>query len=246
MSKWIVSALLLFMATFPGTVSAEDDLFLSKKSDSAIKMLKFPLSLTVIESRPTKGHYYFYEGDLPRFDEGLEGTPDSVGNEFQAVLSDPKLIKKTLVATDPARITPSKQGEDIRGAVTKIRLKEIANIVSTDMILVFRREIRVSGPPHLPPSFFLSPGKFLTQPWQETYSVKIKTMGLVYLTKQNKIMIVPSNEKSKLFITKDEHITGEDLHDGWRQLAKEGLMDLATSAKKTILDKKFEVRRSSY
>lgn len=244
--NWITACLLIWTIAFPVFASGQDDLFQKKKSDSAIKPLVFPLSMTVIESRPAKGQYYFYEGDSARFDEGLEGTPDSADNKFYNVLSDPKLIKKTLVATDLARITPSKRGDDIRGPVTKTRLKEMAKKFSTDMVLVFRRKIRLFTPPHLPPSFFLLPGNYLTQPWKETYSVNIQTQGLIYLTKQNKVMVIPSNEKSKSFISKGKQSARENLLANWQELTKEGLKDLTASAKKTILDKQFVVRRPTY
>ena len=241
----MISIWLLLIASLPAMAYGLDDLFLRKKSDSAIKPLVFPLSMAVIENRPLKGHYYFYEGGLKKFDEGLEGNPDSGEDKYSSAFSDAKIIKKTLLKTDPARITPSKRGEDIRGPLSRLKLKEIAGKISKDMIFVFRREIRVNSASPLPQSLFLKPEEFFTYQGQP-YTVKIRTQGLVYLSKQNKILAIPSNEKSKSSITKGEHITGENLQAAWRQLAKEGLKDLAAAAKKAILDKKFEVRRPSY
>ena len=243
--KWMISIWLLLIASLPAMAYGLDDLFLRKKSDSAIKPLVFPLSMAVIENRPLKGHYYFYEGGLKKFDEGLEGNPDSGEDKYSSAFSDAKIIKKTLLKTDPARITPSERGEDVLGLISRSKLKEIGKTISKDMIFVFRREIRVNATSPLPQSLFQYPDEFFTYQGQP-YSVKIKTQGLVYLSKQNKILAIPANEKSKSFDNKGEQSTGEKLRADWSQLAREGLKDLAAAAKKAILDKKFEVRRPSY
>ena len=244
--KWIFTGLLFFIAALPSTSSGLDDLFSRKKSDSAIKPLVFPLSMAVIENRPMKGLYYFYEGEAEKFDESLEGNPDSSDNNFYSLLSDPTLIKKTLGATDPTRITPSKRGNDIRGSLTRMDLKKISKEVSKDLILVFRREIRVIATFPLPQSVFLQPDEFFTYKWPGPYTVKIRNQGLIYLTKQNKLMVVPSNEKSKSFIPAKEPIPAEELRAGWQQHAKEGLETLAAATRKTIRDKQFVVRRPTY
>jgi len=244
--KWIFSGLLFLMAALPSTSSGLDDLFSRKKSDSAIKPLVFPLSMAVIENRPMKGLYYFFEGEAEKFDESLEGNPDSSDNNFYSLLSDPTLIKKTLGATDPTRITPSKRGNDIRGPITRMELKEISKNVSKDLVFVFRREIRVTATSPLPQSVFLQPYEFFTYKWPGPYTVKIRNQGLIYLTKQNKLMIVPSNEKSKSFIPTKDPIPAEELRARWLKQAKEGLEDLAAAARKIIRDKQFVVRRPTY
>ncbi len=243
---WIFSGLFFLMAFLPSTSSGLDDLFSRKKSDSAIKPLVFPLSMAVIENRPMKGLYYFYEGEAEKFDESFEGNPDSSDNNFYSLLSDPTLIKKTLGATDPTRITPSKRGNDIRGPLTRMELKEISKKVSKDLIFVFRREIRMIATFPLPQSVFLQPDEFFTYKWPGPYTVKIRNQGLIYLTKQNKLMVVPSNEKSKSFFPIKETIPAEELKAGWQKLAKEGLEDLAAAARKTIRAKQFVVHRPIY
>jgi hypothetical protein len=70
------------------------------KTESAIKMLVFPKSLWVIKSR---------------------------GDEMNAVFSDPKRIRKTLLKLDPARVAPTKSGEPINGPVTRDSLRQLAN-----------------------------------------------------------------------------------------------------------------------
>ena len=91
------------------------DLMERNKSDSAIKMLVFPKSLRVIENRENGGS--------------------------ETSLSDPQQIRKTLLKLDPARIVPAKPGEPVNGAVTRVRLKEIAKQYNEDIIFIFRRTI---------------------------------------------------------------------------------------------------------
>ena len=244
--KWIFSSLIIFMAALPSTSSGLDDLFSRKKSDSAIKPLVFPLSMAVIENRPMKGLYYFFNNEAEKFDESLEGNPETSGNGFYSLLSDQNLIKKTLGSTDPTRITPSKRGEDISGPITRMVLKEVSKKVSQDLIFVFRREIRVITDSPLPQSVFLQPDEFFAYKWPGPYTLKIRNQGLIYLGKQNKFLVVPSNEKSKTFIPSEETIPEEDLRAGWQQLAREGLEDLSAAARKTIRDKQFVVRRPTY
>ena len=98
-----IANLFLILALLPAASWAQEDLFIRNKSDVAVKPLVFPLSMVVIENRPRKGLYYFYEGETRKFDEGMEGNPDSIDSRMYSILSDPQIIKKSLVATDPPR-----------------------------------------------------------------------------------------------------------------------------------------------
>jgi len=106
------SALLLFSLIVPPVWAGLMD---ESKSDSAIKMLVFPKSLRVIESR----------GKV----------------ENNAAFSDPKRIRKTLLKIDPARVVPAKFGETIIGPVTRDSLRKLANQYSEDVIFIFRRTL---------------------------------------------------------------------------------------------------------
>jgi len=103
--------LLLFFAT---PVSAEKDLVDQGKSDINIKMLVFPKSLRVIDSR---------------------------GEEINGVFSDPKRIRKTLLKLDPARIVPAKSGEPFSGPVTRDSLRQLAKRYNEDILFIFRRTL---------------------------------------------------------------------------------------------------------
>ena len=91
----------------------EVDLIDANKSDNAIKMLVFPKSLRVIESRRS--------------------------NMTNKNLSDPKRIKNTLLKIDPARIVPAKIGETTTGPITRDSLQHLSSKYTEDMILIFRR-----------------------------------------------------------------------------------------------------------
>ena len=106
----LVSSLVALLL-LPYLVWAGGDLLDGGKSDSAIKMLVFPKSLRVIESRVNT----------------------------QATLSGPKQVRKTLLKLDPTRVAPAKSGEPISGPVTRDRLRELSKQYSEDVIFIFRR-----------------------------------------------------------------------------------------------------------
>ncbi len=226
--------------------AAENDLFSRKKSDAAIKPLVFPLSMVVVENRPLKGHYYFYRGEEKRFDDGLQGDPVSGTGDFEHSFSDRATIRKTLVATDRARISPSEAGEDVRGPVTREVLQQLSKKYSRDLILVFRREIRLPVENPFPESVFLQPDQLITKEGTGPYSLRIRSSALVYLAKQNKVLMVPANEKTKTFFSKEETRTAETVKADLRQMVRDGLDELTTSARKVIRDKQFVIRRPSY
>lgn len=161
-------------------------------------------------------------------------------------MSDPETIRKTLVALDRARINPSEHGEGVRGAVTRKMLKEIAKKYSKELVLVFRREIRVLSDTPVPQSVYQKPGQLFNVQKSGNYIMRIRILGVVFLAKQNKVLIVPSNEKSKSTFVEGEDLSRRQVIAKVQQLSSEGLEDLAASAKKIIKDNEFVVRRSAY
>ena len=239
--------LFLFLAGIPEGVFAQNqDIFLKKKSDSAIKPLVFPKSMHVIENRPEKSPYFFYEKDQKQSVEQIIDGDIAFGNSFTLIMSDPKVIHKTLVALDRARINPSAHGKDVRGVLTRKILKEVAKKASKEMVLVFRREIHVLSDLPVPQSVFQNPDQLFDAQQTGNYNLRIRNLGIVFLAKQNKILIVPSNEKSQLIFEDIESPDREQVITAVRQLAREGLENLAASAKKIIKDYEFVVRRSAY
>ncbi len=210
---WIpVLAAALFVCA--PSASGYDDLLTRKKSDSSIKGLVFPKSMKVLESRPEQGSYFYYGADGQKFDEGVAESAEA--GALDAVLGDPKAVSATLIKTDPVRINPASLGEDVRGPVTRAVLKDLAKKFDEDLLLVFRREVRTDA------------GKWT-----------LKTRGLVYLAKQNRLLALPANEQTA-------DADGAPAREDAGELARKGLKALAAAAKKEILDKKFEVRRSAY
>jgi len=240
----LISNLFLILAFLPAISWAQEDLFVRKKSDTAIKPLVFPLSMVVIENRPKKGLYYFYEGETQKFDADLNGDPDLIENPFYSILSDAVVIKKTLVATDPTRIVPSEKQKDYLGPVTRSKLKKISHQYSKDLVLVFRREIHFYSKASLPESLFLHPNKLFNH--KGSLTILIRSMGLVYLSKQNKALMVLANEKSISFSTEGKFPNKGNIKAGLHELSRKGLEDLASLTRKTIRDKQFVIRRPSY
>jgi len=100
----------------PGAIFA--DVFEVRASDSAVKMIRFPQSLTVIWNRPAPA-----------------------AEKFDSILGDPATLKRTLRKIDPARIAPAALGEEFIGPVTRKALDGLGKKYDVDLLLVFRREV---------------------------------------------------------------------------------------------------------
>jgi hypothetical protein len=219
-------------------VRGQDDLFSRNKSDSTIKMLVFPLSMAVVENRPHKGLYYFFGDETREVNKELKGNPESLKNPLYSILSDAKIIKKTLVKTDPTRVAPSKHHEDFLGPVTKAELKLLSAKYKKDLVLVFRREIYLPPEKNLPESLNLNSGELFNL--KSPIKIKIKNVALLYLSKQNKILMIPPNEQTGTITHGDK---GKSF---LRDLNITGLKQLTKQSKKIIRDNQFTIRRSNY
>jgi len=232
----IIFAVAMFSG--PSGIFAAEDLIARSKSDAGVKLLVFPLSMKVIENRPKKGLYYFYENGSKRFDEGLGGSLSSKQNAFESLLSNPKIIRNTLVKVDPARIVPSSREKDLKGPVTRKTLRDWAKHYTTNVLLIFRRKISITTDQPLLSDVYLQPQSLLAQ--TSNYQVNLQTTGILYLTKQNKVLALePDTRQASIH-------SGENGQESWRALAQEGLKQLGNTAKKTFQAYKFEKRRSAY
>ena len=205
----VASILLGFLCSLMALPAwADVDLISKGKTDSAVKMLVFPKSLRVIENLTTQ-----------------------VG-QLDVILSDPKLIRKTLLKVDPARVVPAKAGEPFAGPVTRDRLRELAKRYSEDVIFVFRRELKIE-PESLTAAELLS----------TEHIVHISFQGLLYLARQKRVLALPGIEKMERFAVL---ASPEQRAERWRKLAGDGLKKLAQEARKVLHSHKFEKRQSSY
>ena len=183
----------------PYNVWAEVDLIDGGKSDIAVKMLVFPKSLRVIESQLK-----------------------TVGEE-EALFSDSKRIRKTLLKVDPARIAPAKAGEPFSGIVTRTRLLKLSKQYSEDIIFIFRRVLTVKA------------GTLI--------EYKIRHQGMLYLARQKKVLVLKGNEKNEPLSGSSSH---QDRADLLKNLDEMGLKDLTKEARTTLHSYKFEKRQSAY
>jgi hypothetical protein len=180
-------------------VWAEVDLIDQGKSDIAIKMLVFPKSLRVIENKV------------------------KTASEVEALISNSKRIRKTLLRIDPARVAPAKAGEPFSGIVTRTKLLKLSKQYSEDVIFIFRRILTVEA-------------GTLTE-------YKIQYQGILYLARQKKVLMLKGNEKNELFSNSGSL---EDRNGLWKNLDKKGLKDLAKEARTALHSHKFEKRQSAY
>lgn len=238
MKTAIIGAIFSLLTAF-GNYGAnyQGDLISSNKSDSAIKFLKPPLSLTVLQNRPEKGFYYFFSNEKPKFDEAL-GDVSKDNDAFDKIISDTKTIKKTLRSTDPARLAPASIGADFRGVINRNRLKDLFKTNPSDILLIYRREVIVQSTKEFSNSYFQTPELFL-KPLTTDFSIEILTKGLVYISKQKKILALPHNNQS-VNISKGQ----SDADMILARAVKSGLKKLAEEAKRKIQAQKKIVTKS--
>ncbi len=115
-----LSSLLLVWALLLANTEVHADLFTKAASDSAIKMLRFPQSLAVIQSRPS--------------------GPNELPLKTESILNDLRALR-ILRKVDPARIAPATLEEDFYEAVTRPALAALGKKYDVDILLLFRREI---------------------------------------------------------------------------------------------------------
>ncbi len=205
---------LMILVTGLEKVHAQVSLFDAGKSDSAIKPFVFPKSMVVVRNSsagylPVKpdmrGGYNFPEETYQRLKPIEKGFLENEGPTN-------KFIKKYLVRLDPARIAPSIRGKDFDYTLTRNALKKLGKEYDTDLLLVFQQSINI-----------------LSEPWM------IQINGLIYLARQDKILIIPSNDH-ELKSSQPDFIS----------INQKILKQLGKDARKVIHSHKFEKRRSNY
>jgi hypothetical protein len=144
-------------------------------------------------------------------------------DEEEALFFDSKRIRKTLLKIDPARIAPAKAGESFSGIVTRTRLLKLSKQYSEDVIFIFRRVLTVEA-------------DTLTE-------YKIRYQGILYLSRQKKVLVLKGNEKNEPLSGSSSH---QDRSDLFKSLDEKGLKDLAKEARTTLHSHKFEKRQSAY
>ena len=178
------------------------DLIDEGKTDSAVKMLHFPKSLRVVEN----------------ITPGL--------SDLHQVFNDPKQIRRTLLKVDPARIVPAKSGESIAGEITRKKLKELTQIYSEDVILLFRRSYE-------PNPLSMTKNKI----------IKARHTGILYLAKQKKVLALQGYVKEEAFSGKE---SAKEQAERLRKIDQAGLKALSLQAKNVLHSHKFEKRQSAY
>ena len=198
-------------------VHAQVSLFDIGNSDTAIKPFVFPKSMAVIHNSspgylPNKasigrGGYNWPEETYQRLKPIEKGF-------LESEVSTNKFIKKYLVRLDPARITPSTRGKDFEYTLSRKALRKLGKENSVNLLFVFRQILFIH---------------FDSKPWI------IQTQGLIYLARQDKILIIPSND----------HVLKSSQPD-FITINQKSLERLGKDARKVIHSYKYEKRRSNY
>lgn len=208
---------ILLLTYSMGGICAAEDLFETGKSDSAIKPFVFPKSMAVIRnSSPSdlpfkpdigRGGYNFSEETYQRLKPIEKGFLESEA-------STNKFIKKYLVRLDPVRIAPSIRGKDFDYTLTRKALRKLGKEYDADLLFVFRQVLLIH---------------FGSKSWV------IQTQGLIYLARQDKILILPSSDHEL-----------KSSHSDFLSINQKSLEQLGKDARKVIHSYKFEKRRSNY
>ncbi|MGA1823697.1 MAG: hypothetical protein ACMUIP_03465 [bacterium] len=173
------------------------DIFAQKVSDSfPNEKIAFPASISINQSRPKKGYYYFFHKGKKMFDSSPTANSDEK-DTFDASLSDPELIKDKLIKIDYNYINTIYFNQDIRGTVTRGLLKSLALQYKTSLICVFRRVINVNAEKTIPKSYFLTPEMLISEKTIEelgAYELIIIHDGIVFDAMHDKLYYIESTE----------------------------------------------------
>ena len=214
-----------------------EDPFLKKKSDIAIKPFVFPKSMVVVQRCFRKAACLVHNPGLGvgSYYEDMVGVNPDQTNE---IFSNKTRVKNTLLKIDPARIAPVSLGENLQMNPKGYWLYEKENAkYNVDFILYYRITFNHADP-----------------------EANVLTEGRIYLTRQRKILIIPSNRQSVPFKHPGMEYDGKHIKEiinvppdvlaNMKNLMKEahikGLRRLAKDARKVIYSHKFEKRRSNY
>ncbi len=237
----IFSALLWIVSV--GTTRAEADLsqkgnssvphedpFLKKKSDTAIKPFVFPKSMKVVQICAVIPDrcFFFKPGYGPEsYKEAETGVSlDQINRIFLSKTS----IKKTLLKIDPARIAPVSLGKAMQKSPSGSLVFKVKE--KSDFILYFKSTFDLGHP-----------------------SEKVLTEGRIYLPRQKKVLVVPSNHQKISFKHMGTQYHGQfqegnppipNFKNTVTETHFKGLQQLAKDARKVIMSHKYEKRRSNY
>lgn len=207
----------------------QEDPFLKKKSDMAIKPFVFPKSMRVVQSCTATLSCLFHN---PGLSLGIY-FEDMVGvglDQMNKIFSDKSRVKKTLLKIDPARIAPVSLGQNMHkppGGYLFFKIENKKNEV--DFVLYFRITFNHWDP-----------------------DANILTEGRIYLGRQKKILVIPPNRQSVPFKHASIEYDGKEYKEkinvppdvlaNMKNLMKEahikGLRRLAYDARKVIMSHK--------
>jgi len=205
---------ILLLTYSMGGICAAEDLFDTGKSDTAIKPFVFPKSMAVVRNNspgylPVKPNI---QGGFDYSEETYQRLKPIEKGFLENEVPINRFIKKHLVRLDPARIAPSIRGKDFDYILSRKALRKLGNEYDADLLFVFQQSINV-----------------LSEPWI------IRIEGLIYLARQDKILILPSNDH-ELKSSQPDFIS----------INQKSLEQLGKDARKIIHSHKFEKRRSNY
>ncbi len=226
----MISTLVLLAANDAPIKFPRQDLLAQAKSDSAIKPFVFPKSMTTIQSCALNYFCVFHDPELGilSYDENNVGlNPDQINQIF----SDQMIAHKILRKVDPARVSPVKQGKFTRKPVARDLLKALGKQHDSDFILVYRVYFH----------------------WLQEKAL-VRMQGLIYLVRQNKVLIVPANDQSVVWkyelkdalSFKKPPLQNPNFEEQIKEIYPRGLQQLAKDTRKVIMSHKFEKRRSNY
>ena len=170
------------------------------------------MALTVIHNRPLTGKRFFITNNKNSFQ-----NPNYL-KIIDSILSDSNTIRRALVKTDPAHLTPAKQGNDVLGPINRSTLRKLAKEQIADLFLIFRWELQGN-----------KKEANISNEGQTSIPLSLTIRGLVYIAKQEKILSL-----------KPHSVTGAQPSE----LTQKALNKLATEARKTIRAQKKIISKS--
>tara|TARA_B100000686_G_scaffold354518_1_gene465209 strand:- start:1157 stop:1816 length:660 start_codon:yes stop_codon:yes gene_type:complete len=204
----------------------EGDLILRGHSDSSIKFLKPPLSLTVIHNQPDLGGSFFlFDGEGQIDQEKVSFLNKEY--DLDSILSNSGLIKNTLVKTDPSRLAPAQLGKNRKGVITREVLKNFSREQTGDLFLIFRWLVELEQGSSASISGGLQNQSSGDGSVEASFT--LSASGIIYIAAQRKVLALSTVSRTGLEPEK---------------MAEEVLKRLAIKAKKIIQAQKKIISKS--
>lgn len=211
------------------------DLFVTHESDPAAPQRQGPVKLLIYSSQPEKGFTFLYENNDPVLGSKHEGEVDDERDEFDLAGIDTPLFDEFSRRLQQKRIATAVPRENVRGPVTRERLRKLAEQDRTDFVFVFRREVQFASSARFP-GFIWFPIGFALSFFKDTdkVAIMIRSEGLLYDRKYDRVCFLKTAPLQEELASTVWSATAGSGKRKIRDMARDGLAQLLSQAESVL------------